>query len=72
MVLADYVQLAPDRRVEYDLNDVQTNETITITVRGPVGFRFERLTVMLVISQGVTRAGTADDSAGRNLATRQR
>jgi hypothetical protein len=27
---------------------MQSNETLTITVRGPVGFRFERPTVMLV------------------------
>jgi hypothetical protein len=47
-VLADYVQLAPHRRVDYDLKDVQTNGILDITVRGPVGFRLERPTVMLV------------------------
>jgi hypothetical protein len=48
VVLADYVQLAPHRQVDYDLTNMQSNETLTITVRGPVGFRFERPTVMLV------------------------
>lgn len=48
VVLADYVQLAPNRQVEYDLQALQTNQKIRITVRGPVGFRFERPTVMLV------------------------
>ena len=48
VVLSDYVQLAPHRRVDYDLKDIQTNQTIAITVRGPVGFRLERPTVVLV------------------------
>jgi hypothetical protein len=47
VVLADYVQLAPDRRVDYDLNDLPASQAITINVRGPVGYRFERPTVML-------------------------
>jgi hypothetical protein len=48
VVLTDYVQLAPHRQVEYNLADVQANNRISITVRGPAGTREQRSTVMLV------------------------
>jgi hypothetical protein len=47
-VLADYIQLAPNRRVEYGLKDVQTNGTIGVKVTGPLGIRGQQSTVMLV------------------------
>jgi hypothetical protein len=48
VTLSDYVQLAPHRQVDYDLKDLQANETIDITVRGPAGIRMQRPPVMLV------------------------
>jgi hypothetical protein len=47
-VLADYIQLAPNRRVAYDLQNIQTNGTIAIEVRGPLGIRAQQSTVMVV------------------------
>jgi len=64
-VLADYVQLAPHRRVDYDLSNVGTTGDVGIRVRGPVGFRFELPTVMLARpAQRDPRVADPEDELG--------
>ncbi len=48
VVRSDYVQLPPERRVDYDTGQLQANNIVTITVGGPAGFKFERVNVVLV------------------------